>query len=284
MESMLFVEEGTPRGFCNEGCIEKYYAPLVEHYQKIENDLRKHLGIEHEECLKLIHSSDHINSCMNHPHEIWRKENELKEEIYSFIYFLGDKNNSAMAILCTVFDFRPSFVFLLSVSSNLSFLKEFQIGEKISDPLLFLSNNKNKTEQGNDKGLSDQNKKEILSTLDYIRSSLLADLIALHSKADIPIENYIYYDDYLEETMIDPDEVYSFNGPNKEDLIIHLKAYQRDNISFYYFVICFNANFLQNNEGKEEQQVIPLLAFPSLDGEIYKHYRQGKQILGSLKN
>ena len=280
VESLLFVEEGAPRGFCTERCIEKYYAPIVEHYQKIENELRTHNGLEHEECSKLIHSPKHIESCMQSPHEIWKLENDLKEEIFSFIFYNNDKSNSAIILLCTVFDYRPSFIFILTATSNTHFLKEFQFGEKIPDVSVFLNSSQ---------GANQSTSVEMASTdaLDFIRSNLLAELMELHTKTDIPIESYILYDDLLEDSMADPDEVCHFLGPHGEDLIVHIKAHEKSGVSFYYYVICVGGIFLKKILPKEkidEDQVIPLLAFPSLDGEIYKHYKKGKQILGGLKN
>lgn len=280
VEALLFVEEGSPRGFCTERCIEKYYAPMVEHFQKIETELRLHNGLEHEECLKLVHSPSHIEACMQTPGEIWRLENELKEEIFTFIFHTNDKNNSSIILLCTVFDYRPSFIFLLTATSNANLLKEFQIGEKVADVATFISSSQGAAQTGGvENGPSD--------ALDFIRSNLLAELVERHTKADIPIESYVLYEDLLEESMNNPDEVCQFTGPHGEELIVHIKAHEKGGISFYYYVICVGGIFLKKILPKQqidENQVIPLLAFPSLNGEVYKYYKRGKQILGGLKN
>ena len=127
----------------------------------------------------------------------------------------------------------------------------------------------------------------MIESLDFIRSNLLAELMERHSPQDIAIEDFIHYEDLMEMTLNSPDEICHLNGPNGEDLVVHILAQERDGVSFFYYVICDGAPFLKKILPKEqidENQVIPLLAFPSIDGEIYKYYRRGRQIMGGPRN
>ena len=41
LESLLFVEDQSPRGFCSEKCIEQNYQHLVDYFDQWEKKLAK---------------------------------------------------------------------------------------------------------------------------------------------------------------------------------------------------------------------------------------------------
>ena len=51
--------------------------------------------------------------------------------------------------------------------------------------------------------------------------------------------------------------------------------------SFYYFVICMNIGPSMEEAG---DTILPILGFPSQDGETYNSYRKGRLISGNLKS
>ena len=41
LSNLYFIEENSHKGFCSELCIEKYYLPIVEYFEKIDADLKE---------------------------------------------------------------------------------------------------------------------------------------------------------------------------------------------------------------------------------------------------
>ena len=52
-------------------------------------------------------------------------------------------------------------------------------------------------------------------------------------------------------------------------------------IGIYYFVICLN---IGPSIEAQEDTILPILGFPSLDGRTYNSYRKGRLISGNLKS
>ena len=46
-------------------------------------------------------------------------------------------------------------------------------------------------------------------------------------------------------------------------------------------VLCYQ---IEKKYKAQKETLIPVLSFPTVDGEIYNHYRRGKFISGNLKN
>ena len=85
IEDLLFVEDGSSLSFCSEVCIEKFYSPLIDYFTGKIDKKRKDLNIEEEACLSLLDNPTYVDRVLHRPDEIWRLENDLKEEIFSFI-------------------------------------------------------------------------------------------------------------------------------------------------------------------------------------------------------
>ncbi len=257
IESLLFVETGSPRGFCSEGCIEKYYVPLAQHYAQAEQALRAHHGAAHEECLKHTNGPRFIDQLLTEPNEIWRLENGLKEEIFAFIRHMGQVKGTgegpfSMIGLCTVFSGRPSFILLITATSHPQVLKEFQIGEKISDPRGFLK-------AGQEEGPAPK-AQSATAGVEHKKSVLLAELLERHSPADIPMDDYPMYDQFMDLTLDSPDEVYSFKAADGDMLFTYIKAHSRGGVPFYYFVVCLGTG----PQDDESMGAIPILGFRSI--------------------
>ena len=103
----------------------------------------------------------------------------------------------------------------------------------------------------------------------------------LDSFAYFPFEKFDIYDEFVEATLQSPDEVFKRVDEEGDNILTYIKAHELNGISFYYFCICMK---FETHWGQDTETVIPIISFPSLDGELYRKYRSGDLITGNLKN
>lgn len=276
VDDLYFVEEGQARGFCSEKCIEAYYAPVIDQIDVMEKTLRKELKLEAEDCLAYVGKPKDMEAVIRRPTEVWRRENTLKEEIYTFMTMLRDAGNQSywVILMCTVFDHRPSFILLATTTKNPQFKAEFEIGEKVSDLRPFYE-----TYDQADKTHTDIDA-EIVETLERKKASYLADLLERRSPHDIPFEDFMMYEKFFEPSMASPDEVYQFQDEEGDVIYTYIKAHAEGATSFFYFVLCMP----MGTASDDTETVVPILAFPTLDAEVHRAYKHGTLISGTLKN
>jgi len=259
------VEDGSPRVFCKEKCIEEFYRPLVLHYKKIEMTLRNEYGLPQEEFVEYASRPEILERAFVKPDEIWCLKNDLGEAVYSFI---ARFDNFSVIILCLIFDLRPSFMFLTSATSDERLIRDFQIGTKIKNIEIFYEKAKEETS-------SLQIDHDTISILENKKSQLLAALLERRLSTDIAFEQFSMYEQFYQETLEKPDEIYKWNDLEGDELYSYIKAHDSGGISFYYVVICV---------GKLAPQLLPILSFPTLDPGLYKSYKKGTLVSGKLKN
>lgn len=271
------MEEGQPRGFCSEGCIEKFYAPLIEGLEKIEVDLRAEYKLAGEDCLEFVGRPKDMEAVIRKPSEVWRAENILKEEVYTFITELRDNHNRSywVILLCSVFDHRPSFILLATTTRDKRLKAHFEIGEKVQNLEAFHEAIERPERQSMDV------EPELVESIERKKANYLADLLDRHSPHDIPIEDYMMYEKFFESTMSAPDEIYQFNDEEGDTIYTYIKAHAEGAVSFFYFILCMPVG---EGEEVDTQAVVPVIAFPTLDADIHRAYKQGTLISGALKN
>jgi len=271
LDDLLFVEEGSTNSFCCESCIEGFYAPFTDYFQGKIYKLRKDLKLEEEDASELLNEAANIDKTLSRPDEIWRFENQLKEEVYSFISHIDMNGTKAYVIaVCFVFNKTPSFVLALTATQNEYLYQQFQMGEEIESLDEFYK------EQV---AMEHQIDPEIIEQIEHKKSQFLADLMEHRSEADIPFENFELYMDFLGDTLESPDEVYKFEDAEGEMLQASIKAHEKDGVSFFFIVVSFS---MPSEDGRE--LILPVLSFPTVDGKLCSHYRKGEQISGTLKN
>lgn len=259
------VEDGSPRVFCTEKCIEDFYRPLVQHYQKLEKDLRTDYKLPVEEFAEYAKKPEILERAFVKPDEIWCLKNDLGEAVYSFIARFED---FSVIILCLVFDHRPSFIFLTTATADPRLIRDFQIGAKVRHIEPFYE--KAKEETG-----SLQIDQETISILESKKSTLLASLLDRRLPTDIPFEQFSIYEQFYRETLEKPDEIYKWRDHEGDELYSYIKVHDSGGISFYYVVICV---------GRLIAQLLPILSFPTLDPNLYNSYKKGTLVTGNLKN
>lgn len=274
LEDLLFVEAGSTRSFCGEKCIEEYFRPITANFEKVEKKYRKKYALEVEDCIDYLNDVSIMESVMTEPDEVWCLENGIKEEIFSFIKKIEIEGAHPfyVIVLCTIFDTYPGYVLLSTVTESRFLMEEFRIGSEVDVEEHF-------SEQ------LDEDELPITTSdveiIDKKKTYLLKNHLDNLSIADIPVDKYELYEEYLSTTMQIPDEVYRNTDDDGDTLYTYIKAYDKQGVSFYYFVICMK---LDMDAGEGEDVIIPVLTFPSVDGDLYRHYHKGEQVSGPLKN
>ncbi len=278
LDALLFVENEGQVGFCSEACIENFYTPWVEYFETLEKSWREANHLGDEEILEVVGHPVFMDQLLRRPSEVYRKIFEGGEHIYSFIVKINDQKYGEfhMMCLCLVYDNQPSFILTASATKEDKMIDNYRWGEKMKEPKSFHSN----SEEGSKKDTIEIDE-NILQEVESKKSSYLAHLLEERSPADIPVESFSLYEAYFEPTMMDPDEIFSRKDEEGDVIYTYIKAHDREGVSFYYFIVC-----LRIEKGFEENKdaLVPIISFPSVDGDIYRTYREGELISGNLKN
>ena len=275
IEELLFVEAESTRSFCDEKCIEKYFKPITTDLESTEKKYRKKYALETEKCLEYLSDVSIMESAMTSPDEIWCLENGIKEEIFSFIkkFEIDQKEPFYVVVLCSIFDTYPGYVLLSTVTESKFLMEEFRIGEEVNVQEHFEDSQADEDEMGITNSEVEHIEKK--------KTDILANHIDNLSVADIPVDKYELYEEYLELTMENPDQVFKRSDEEGDTLFTYIKAYDKQGVSFYYFAVCMKLD-MEGSEG--EEVIVPILTFPSVDGDLYRLYHQGEQVSGPLKN
>jgi len=282
VEELLFVEENTHKGFCSESCIEKYYSAIIDYFEAQEKKIRKKYSLMDEPCLIYVGKQSYMESVLSRPKQIWKMTNDLGEVFYSFIGEFKEaktnfQNTFYLIIICSVYDAKASFIFSATATKDRNVLKEFQFGDAIADPQSFVA----EVPRVSEKPAGTDIAPEAMEFLESKKSSYLAELMEERSVADIPFEKFPLYEDYFDLTLENPDEVYHTKDTDGDEVFTYIKAHEHSGVSFYYFILLVK---IDSRWSPEQDTLLPIVSFPTVDGEIYNNYRQGEQLSGGLKN
>lgn len=113
------------------------------------------------------------------------------------------------------------------------------------------------------------------------RSALFSKLLSERSAHDIPVESFAQYEGLAQSTLELPDEIYRSIEETGEIFFTYIKSFQLQKSSFFYIVICLHYS---TDVESGEDTLIPMISFPSCDGELYNKYKRGEKISGNLKS
>lgn len=262
LDDLYFVEDNTARGFCSEECIENFYTNIISYFDGNNKSYRQVLNLANEQCLSVIKNPIYIEKCLENPSEVWIDKNDLNEEIYTYITLCDDPEFGQIWLISICLSYRneASFVFLFTATSSYKLVQEFQRGEK-----KVIVPDKNFTS-------------EDLQLFESKKNIFLSLLLEKRLASDIPFENFGDYDFCLKTTMELPDEVYQERDIENDQVYKYIKSYEKDEVSFYYIVICVLFN------GQKSPTLFPVLSFPTIDAELYNTLKSGEQISGGLKS
>lgn len=205
--------------------------------------------------------------------EVWLDDNELGEKIYFCIklHKLPSGEGIYSIIATLMLDDEASYIFFKTVTQSIKLKKKFERGTQV------------KLESGEEKKSEVQEiiiDQDTADAIEQKRSNLLAVLIENKADTDIPLEKFGLYENYLEPTLESPDEVYQYKDEFQDVLVTHIKSFSENNVAFFYFVVCQKLP----EKKRQEQIMLPILSFPSIDARLYTSYKRGEKISGVLKN
>jgi len=278
LEELLFVENDGQVGFCSEECIEKFYTPLVDHFEALEKKWRTDNGLLDEDILEVVGHPVFMDELLRRPSEVWRYELDGGDIIHSFIVDLDDPKYGKFSLmcLCLLYDNQPSFIISASATKSPLMLKNYQWGVLLKN----IKDYHSSAEANENKGHIEIDESTMME-LEGKKSRYLASLIEDRSPADIPIESFSLYEQYFEPTMMEPDEIFKKLDEEGDTIYTYIKAHDREGVSFYYFIVCYRIG--EGNQANTDT-LVPIVSFPSVDGEMYRLYKEGELISGSLKN
>ena len=275
---LYFVEDKIPRGFCSETCIEKYFNHMSEHYESYLKELREKLNLVEEDCISLLGNAKYFEKVIRAPNEIFLLENDLKEKLYVFIaeFEESEESTTYMVMYCLVYDFRPSYILMNTVTKSIDLFNCLKIGKKIDDISKFLEKSKeNPTEIVQ---LDD----EVITILENKKSNMLARMLTERSSSDIEIEEFHEFENFYKKTLNSPDEIYEYSDEEGDNIFTYIKAHEKEKMAFFYVIICVRCTTMENT--KKVEKLFPVMSFPTKDSALYSRYKHGRKISGSLKN
>ena len=80
---------------------------------------------------------------------------------------------------------------------------------------------------------------------------------------------------------MEADEIFSKKDSDGDTVFTYIKAQDLNGVSFYHFIICMR---VEKDRNDNTDALVPIISFPTVDGDLYKFYRKGDLISGSLKN
>ncbi len=311
LNQVLLIDSSHPKSFCSESCIEKFFKPYVEYFSQYERDQRAALGIVEN----LDDYDNEIQECMAEPDAVFRQENEIGESIY-FAFRKNPENKLITILGVLMFENRPSFIFFNSSTKIEELANLFKMGEeieivnsskeqmkeaeKIRDYLdkESLDNRKGTLGKGGDafedsEGVDASDGAEDLEEpegpedpefqkyIELKKSQQLAKLIENLSPNDLGVESFPLYDKYLQPTLENPDEVFEIEDDDNDTLYVYIKVFNHNDMSFYYIVVC---HLFDTDVEKDQDVLIPIVSFPTIDSELYSLYQEGKEIVGPTRN
>lgn len=275
---VLFVEEDVGRIFCSENCISRFFASEI---RKLEKEYLRHVtpsDFSEEERRTL---SDLRWVTLQNPREIWREETRDGDQRYTLISEFEIERKPLWCIcICLFLRGEPSFLFLAVPTRNPALADFYRRGTRVqteagstavgSPPFQLAADQP--SDQGGAPGQVDG-----LASAWTEDETLRAQLTQERRSDDIPTEEFGLYQEYAEETLEGPDEVWSLRLKGKSSLrLYHFLRYYPDNqkSGIWYIIVA--------RETEDHDQIEILDAFPTRDGSLAERYRRGKQEVGGV--
>ena len=275
LDQVYLVEDGQLLTYCSELCVKDFFSPMKEYFLKEHAENQQEMGLLEESNLPNTNDIDALQKILRESTKVFEMENEFGFKITSFLSEMEFSGQTVYSVLiCLMYDEKPSLVLFQTYSHSKELLQKMVKGEELSEEQI--SDKKEQTGASDDVELD----KDTLQRMEQKKSKILADLLAVRAETDVPFEKFHLYDQYLSQTLEQPDEIFQWND-NSEPIYSYIRSFNVEGTSFYYLVLCIHHFF---DEDQEEEVLLPIIGFPSLDAKIYKIYSKGEQILGNLRS
>ena len=271
-DQALFVEEEVGRYFCSEPCIVGHFTPEIE---KLEREYGKHVSandLSSEERERYAHFRW---MSLEKPEEVWMEKTKVGDHRYTLISEYKPDHKPVWAVACCLMlRGDPSFLYLAFVTSDRFLVDSFRKGDQmkiVKDPS---ANKKEKSDT-----LGEQPLIERIPGADRLADSwtesdsVRASIIKGRKQSDIPVEDFGFYQKCMEETLQQPNELWSYSPKAAKRIYHFIKHYDHDK-SFWYVVIA--------KDTTDETQIEIIDVFPTRDENLIELCRHGKkEVLGN---
>jgi hypothetical protein len=281
-ERALLVEEENGRLFCAESCIGAYFAPEIERLEKHYFKLLAPGDLSPEDREKYSHLRW---VTLEEPDEVWKEKTLAGDHRYTLIAEFRPDQKKPVWCVCIALFLRgePSFLYLAFPTRNAAMVNHYRRGDRIqwSKPRAEQSAAALAQSHAQDEGQSEPGSQLIdgLAASWTEEETRMAEMSSHRRADDIPVGEFALYQACLEETLEQPDEVWSQplsagpsedEGEAEEPRTFHfMRRYEKEAGAFWYIVVA--------RETEDEEQIEILEAFPTRDGELVGQYRRGQR-------
>jgi hypothetical protein len=271
---LLFIERRSLKGFCCDGCILEFYAPVIDSMREQELIWRHELNLKASEwpAGERLADQQFTEKCLHEPTELRKVVNELDEEF--FIHILTTEIELQVyhyIIVTSHFEEGPSFIYFQTLTQSQELVNRFKMGSHL---LTESENPSTSTSSIKEERL--QLPSEMMECIDHKKSELLAKLLQVRLDSDIELEQYPFYEGFLQRTLDDADKIIKLKEDLTGDyLVTYIKSFQENNTTFFYTVVCLKIDVAEVKQG---EVLVPVLSFPSVDSNLYEHFSKGEVI------
>ena len=291
----LFVEEEVGRIFCSEDCIAAFFAPEIsrlekEYFRRLSSgDLtaEDREGLAHLRWITL-----------QEPDEVWREKTISGDYRYTLIseFQPGAKRVWCICI-CLFLRGEPSFLYLAFPTKNAAMANHYRRGERVQWTRLGHGKKRRTAAELEQAAMTEQREAqpdedgESSPELRHDRlapawtedETFMAQMNQERSPGDIGPDEFGLYQSCLEETLEEPDEVWSIRmGDSSEGgpppCIYHfIRHYPDESPGIWYIIIARETD-------DDEEQIEIMDAFPTRDAQLVERYRRGELEVGQVSS
>jgi len=273
VDQALFVEEDVGRYFCSEPCIVHYFTPEIE---KLEREYGKHVSANDLSSAERERFAHLRWMNLENPTEVWKEKIKSGDDRYVLVGEFRPEGKPVWSVaICLMLRGDPSFLFLAFVTSDRHLVDVFRRGEKMK--VVHDEDKTSITHMAEEHTVNVQSETENnVIDIETARlaepwteaDSVRANLLKARHGDDIPVEDFGFYQKCIEETLQQPNELWSYL-PGKQKRIYHfLKQYDHDQ-QFWYVVIA--------KDTVDETQIEIVDVFPTRDEALIQLCRHGKK-------
>lgn len=274
-EQCLFVEEDVGRFFCSEPCIVNHFSPDIE---KLEREYGKHVSatdLTSEERERFAHLRW---MALEQPDEVWCEKTAKGDLRHVLIAQYRPENKTVWAVsICLMLRGDPSFLYLAFVTNDQHLVDQFRKGEKLKiakKNIIAEEIKEVKQSKGNKAAEPALAAQAEITDADRLAEpwteadSLRASILKSRRPGDISSNDYGFYQNCLEETLQEPNELWSHHQKGVKKVYHFIRFYEHDS-PFWYVVMA--------KDTTDETQIEIVDAFPTNDDSVVQLCRYGKK-------
>ncbi len=271
IETILFVEKEVGRCFCSEECIHDYFQPAVDAMLE-EHDRLRSRGDYGDGAGERF--SQYRALTLEDPDEVWLNETDSGERHFTFMSkFRSGEDAFTYVCVCLTIEGVPSFVFLGFATRDEDLVEQYRRGTEIPLESPAAEPEVAGGPEDSAANLADAAANEIGRQLlwEKLFAGEGASSSDLRRSDDIPREQFDQFVQFIEPTMDDPDEIWSFVDPEKQKWLTFISIYKDHEDEETFFSMIVVCRLFENGE----MQMVS--AFPTIDPDFAQKFRRGVQ-------